>query len=156
MDYTKRLFILFQQRTKRFSRHLAVQRPNALENSLLAKLPTELLQQIANDLPVASAASFSLSCRHIHLLIGTQYLENLATSSHETLVFLKLVEHDLQNHIVCNSCRKLHRIQDARKYTENGQRIWPVVVPIVSPMIETQWLHRLFTRISAPLFSRWR
>jgi hypothetical protein len=129
MDYTKRLFILFQQRIKRFSRHLAVQRPNALESSLLAKLPTELLQQIANDLPVASAASFSLSCRHIHLLIGTQYLENLATSSHETLVFLKLVEHDLQNHIVCNSCRKLHRIQDARKYTENGQRIWPVVVP---------------------------
>lgn len=129
MDYTKRLFILFQQRTKRFSRHPAVQRPNALENSLLAKLPTELLQQIANDLPVASAASFSLSCRHIHLLIGTQYLENLVTSSHETLVFLKLVEHDLQNHIVCNSCRKLHRIQDARKYTENGQRVWPVVVP---------------------------
>ncbi|PMD54134.1 uncharacterized protein K444DRAFT_539965 [Hyaloscypha bicolor E] len=116
MNYAKRLFVLFRQRIKRFSRYFAVQRPNSLENSLLAKLPTELLQQIANDLPVASAASFSLSCRHILLLIGTQYLENLATSSHETLVFLKLVEHDLQDQIACNSCRKLHRIKNARKY----------------------------------------
>jgi hypothetical protein len=122
MDYIKRLFVLFQQRTKRFCRHPAVQRSNALENSLLAKLPTELLQQVANYLPVASAASFSLSCRHIQLLIGAQYLKNLATSYHETLVFLKLLEHDLQNQIVCNSCRKLHRIQHARKYTEKGHR----------------------------------
>jgi hypothetical protein len=125
MNYAKRLFVLFQQRIKRFCRHFAVQRPNALENSLLAKLPTELLQQIAKDLPVASAASFSLSCRHILLLIGTQYLENLATSSHETLVFLKLVEHDLQDRIACNSCRKLHRIQDARKYSRYHYLVEP-------------------------------
>jgi hypothetical protein len=95
----------------------------------LAKLPAELLQQIANNLPVASAASFSLSCQHIHLLIGTQYLENLATSSDETLVFLKLIEHDLQNQIVCNSCRKLHRIQDARKYTMNRYQVRRLVEP---------------------------
>jgi hypothetical protein len=116
MDYIKRLLVLFQQRTKCFFQNPAVQGSNALENSLWAKLPTELLQQIANDLPVVSAASFSLSCRHIYLLTGTQYLENLATSDHETLVFLKLLERDLQNQIVCNSCRKLHRIQDAEKY----------------------------------------
>jgi hypothetical protein len=129
MDHIKRLFVLFQQKTKRFFRYPAVQWSDAVENSLLAKLPTELLQQVVNDLPVASAVSFSLSCRYIYLLIGTQYLENLATADHETLVFLKLVEHDLQNQIVCNSCRKLHRIQDARKYTENGQQILQVVVP---------------------------
>jgi hypothetical protein len=149
MDYTKRLFVLFQQRTKRFSRHLAVQRSDALENSPLAKLPTELLQQVANDLPVASAASFSLSCRNIHLLIGTQYLKNLATSYHETLVFLKLIEHDLQNQIVCNSCRKLHRMQDARKYTENGQRIFPVVEPDClfddRVAMVTQYIHENFS-----------
>ncbi|KAN0119453.1 hypothetical protein V8E51_001661 [Hyaloscypha variabilis] len=117
MDHTKKLFALFQQKTKLFFRYLAVQRADALENSHLAKLPTELLQQVANDLPLASAVSFSLSCRYIHLLIGTQYLESLATADHEKLVFLKLIEHDLQNQIVCNSCRKLHRMQDARKYT---------------------------------------
>jgi hypothetical protein len=73
---------------------------------------------------------FSLSCRHIHLLIGTRYLGKLATSHYETLVFLKLVEHDLQDQIVCNSCRKLHRIRDAREYTENGHQNFPVpVVP---------------------------
>lgn len=121
MDHIKRLFVLFQ-RTKRFLRHPTVQRSNALENSPLARLPTELLQQVANDLPVASAASFSLSCRPIYLLIGTQYIENLATSHHETLVFLNLLEHDLQNQVVCNSCRKLHRIRNAGIYTENGRR----------------------------------
>jgi len=129
MDYTKRLLVLFQQRATRFIRHLALQRPDALENSLLARLPTELLQHVANNLPVASAASFSLSCRQIYLLTGTQYVENLATSDHETLVFLKLVEHDLQNQIVCNSCRKLHKIKDARKYTERGQPFFPAVEP---------------------------
>jgi F-box domain len=129
MYYIKTLFVFFQQIKTRFSRHPAIQRPNALEKSILLKLPTELLEQIVNNLPVTSAASFSLSCRHIYLLIGTQYLENIATSSHETLVFLNLLEHDLPNQIVCNSCRKLHRIQDARKYTENGQRTFPPVEP---------------------------
>ncbi|KAH9207598.1 hypothetical protein DL95DRAFT_482652 [Leptodontidium sp. 2 PMI_412] len=126
MNYIKRLFVLFQQGIKRFSRYPAV---NALENSLLAKLPRELLQQIANDLPIASAASFSLSCRQILHLIGTRYLENLATSSNETLVFLNLIEHDLRNQIICNSCRKLHRMKDARKYTEDGQRFLREVEP---------------------------
>ncbi|PVH80037.1 hypothetical protein DL98DRAFT_209943 [Cadophora sp. DSE1049] len=149
MNYTKGLFVLFQQKLKRLSRYLTVQRPNALEHSLLAKLPVELLQQITNDLPVASAASFSLSCRHIHLLTGTRYLENLATSSHETLVFLKLIERDLQNQILCNSCRKLHRIQDARKYTENGQPFFPVVEPDClsndREIMVTQYIHDNFS-----------
>lgn len=125
MNYIKRLFVLFQQGIKCFSRHPAV---NALENSPLAKLPRELLQQIANDLPITAAVSFSLSCRQILLLIGTRHLENLATSN-ETLAFLKLIEHDLQNQIVCNSCKKLHKIQDARKYTERGRHILQVIQP---------------------------
>jgi hypothetical protein len=129
MNYTKRLLLLFQQRTKSFFRKVDGQRLNALESSLLCKLPTELLQQIANDLPVASAASFSLSCRHIYLLIGTRCLENLEASSHETLALLKLLEHDLPNHVVCNSCRKLHTVQDAQKYTENGLRVLRIAVP---------------------------
>jgi hypothetical protein len=138
MNYIKRLFILFHQRTKRLFRHPAVQRPNALECSLLIKLPAELLQQVANDLHVAPAASFSLSCRHIHLLIGIQYLENLATLDHETLGFFKLLEHDLLNQIVCNVCRKLHKIQDAQKYTEDGQRGFPVVKRDCLSDVDTQ------------------
>jgi len=129
MDYIKRLSVLFQQRTKRLFRHPAVQRSNAQENSFLAKLPTELLQLIVNQLPVISAASFSLSCRHIYFLIGTQYLEKIATSHHETLVFLKLLEHDLPNQIVCDSCRKFHKIQDARKYTKIRRRASSAVEP---------------------------
>ena len=124
MNYTRKLFILFSQKIKCFSRCSLFQRSNAaFQESPLAKLPTELLHQIVNDLPIVSAVSLSLSCRHIHFLIGTQYIQNLATLSHETLAFLNLIERDLPNQIVCNSCKKLHRMQDARKYTESGQRI---------------------------------
>lgn len=94
----------------------------------MGKLPTELLQQFANGRPIASAASFSLSCLRIYLLTGTRYFEKLATSSRKTLAFLKLLEHDLPNHIVWNSCRRLHRIEDGKKYTENGIQV-PRAVP---------------------------
>lgn len=77
---------------------------------------------------MTSAALFSLSCRHIYLLIGTRYLEKLTTSSRRALAFLKLLEHDLPKHIVCNSCRKLYRIEDAKKYTEIGLQV-PRAVP---------------------------
>lgn len=125
MGNIKRLLVFFQSRTARFSRYLAAPRADAIQSSPLVKLPTELLQKITNHLPTVSAASFSLSCRHIYLSIGTQYLENLASSYDETLVFLNLWEHDLQNHIVCHFCRKFHRIRDARKYTEYGHQVYP-------------------------------
>ncbi|KUJ12494.1 uncharacterized protein LY89DRAFT_722097 [Mollisia scopiformis] len=124
MESAKNSSTLLQRRTKRFFRQIRpdVQRPNALENSVLARLPTELLQQIANDLPLASAVSFSLSCRHVYLLLGTQYLENLATATcdHERLVFLNLLECDLPSQIVCTPCRKLHEIKNAKKYMEGS------------------------------------
>ncbi|CZT10498.1 uncharacterized protein RAG0_14948 [Rhynchosporium agropyri] len=130
MDYIKRLSVPFRQNIFKFiagSHDPEIQRPNALGSSLLAKLPAELLLHIANVLPVSSAASFTLSCRQINHLVGTRYFEDLASSFDETLVFLNLIERDLQDYIVCKSCRKLHRIRDARKYTENGRQIWPVV-----------------------------
>ncbi|KAH7419547.1 hypothetical protein BKA64DRAFT_716003 [Cadophora sp. MPI-SDFR-AT-0126] len=129
MDRTKRFFVFFRQAIKHIPRYFAVQRPNALEYSLLAKLPAELLQQIADDLPPASAASFSLSCRQIHFSIGNRYLHDLASSSDETLVFLDLIEHDLQDQIVCSSCRKLHKIKYAKKYTQKCFLYDPVVIP---------------------------
>lgn len=125
MDSIKRLFkrllLFFQERTKQLSRYIAAQTPEALESSPLGMLPTEILQQVARHLPTISAASFSLSCRYIYFSIGNQHLKNLATSHQETLVFLNLLEQDLQNQIVCYPCRKLHKIKDARKYTQNGQ-----------------------------------
>ncbi len=130
MNDTKRLLIRFQQRTKSVFRKLVCQRQtlNGLKNSPLGNLPTELLQEIANSLSVASAASFSLSCRHIYFLLGTRYLEEITTSSRKTLAFLKLLEHDLQNHIVCNSCRRLHTIEDAKKCIKNRYTVLPLEV----------------------------
>lgn len=150
MYYPRKLFILFYQKIKCFSRYPLVQRPNAaFEESPLAKLPTELLHQIVNNLPIVSAVSFSLSCRHIHFLIGTQYLQNLATLPHETLLFLNLIERDILNQIVCNSCKKLHRMQDARKYTKSGQKILQAEEPSClfddREAMVTQYIHENFS-----------
>jgi hypothetical protein len=84
-------------------------------------------------------------------LIGTQYLDNLATSSHETLVFLKLLERDLQDQIACNSCRKLHRMQDAKKYDGANQRVWTgVELDCVSDNMKasvTSFIHDNFSTV---------
>lgn len=129
VDYTKKIFVPIQQRTKPFFLHPTIMRPDGLENSPLAKLPIELLQQVANDLPLASAVSSSLSCRYVYFMIGTQYLEHLATADHEKLVFLKLIEHDLQNQIACNPCKILHKNQNARKYIQSGRHNWRLAEP---------------------------
>ncbi|TVY83237.1 hypothetical protein LSUE1_G001187 [Lachnellula suecica] len=122
MEYIKRLFASLQQdripKARASSQYL---RPNALENSHVAKLPTEILQQIADALPNEAAASFSLSCRHIYLLVGPQYLARLASSKSKTLSFLELLERDLPDQIVCHPCCKLHKTKDAEKYTVGGQ-----------------------------------
>ena len=100
------------------------QRLDTLESSPLAKLPVEVLQQIADSLPVVSATTLSLSCRKILHLIGTKYLKELATFRSRKLEILNLLERDLRDQIVCIPCKRLHKIQDARKYTINGHQDW--------------------------------
>ena len=39
-------------------------------------------------------------------------------SRYQTLAFLKLLEHDLPDQVVCEFCGKLHRIRDAKKYVK--------------------------------------
>jgi hypothetical protein len=120
MDRTKRikrLLLLIEQKTERVSGRLTVRKRNALKNSPLGTLPTEVLQVVAEFLPIASAASLTLSCRRIYFLLGTQYLENLTYDTYERLAFLRLLEHDLLGYIICDDCRILQKIKDARHYT---------------------------------------
>lgn len=139
MDFIKRLFFY--------------QRPDALENSPLRKIPIELLWQVANRLPTVSAASFSLSCRYIYLSLGTQYLETLANSHQETLEFLHLLERDLQNQIVCYPCRRLHRIQNAKRYTRYGRSIWSVVMaPCVFADQQAMITRHIYDNFSTTVF----
>ncbi|KAJ8063034.1 hypothetical protein OCU04_008278 [Sclerotinia nivalis] len=127
MDCVKTQFDLSRQSTIRFYRNLAPSRPDpmpdpldAISNSLLSRLPREILQQVASHLPLSSAVSFSLSCRHIALVIGTQYIDNLRNSHHDKLKFLKLLERYFPDQIVCDSCGKFHKIQNAEKYSFNS------------------------------------
>jgi hypothetical protein len=94
-------------------------RPNALESSVISKLPPELIIRIAEFLPLASVVSFCLSCRPIYFVLGTEYLETLQNRGmdQERYNFLTLLERQLLNHILCFHCNKLHSIDDARKYT---------------------------------------
>jgi len=116
------------KRTKRFLRrevqleHLVVRKLNAPESSLLAKLPTELVGQVLTYLPTASAASLNISSWYISRLIGTKYLEMLVTSDPEKLAFLNLLEHDMVEKVVCNTCKKLHRIRDMIIYESTGSK----------------------------------
>jgi hypothetical protein len=92
-------------------------RPIALESSALSKLPLELILHIARFLPPGSAPSFSLCCRPIYFILGTQYLKALEENEQsDRYKFLTLLERDLPNYIACFYCKKLHAINKAHRY----------------------------------------
>jgi hypothetical protein len=92
-------------------------RPIALEFSVLAKLPPELIIYVAEFLPPISATSFSLCCTQVYSLIAAQYLgtrrDNKGFDSFELLA---LLERDLPNHLACYYCRKFHEMKHAERY----------------------------------------
>ncbi|KAF7891755.1 hypothetical protein EAF00_008057 [Botryotinia globosa] len=123
MDNIKYQLVLFRQNPFRFNRYLGISRPSppdALNNSTLRIVPNEVMQVIAEHLTPASAGSFFLTCRQIGLVIGTQYIDGLKTSKDDTMEFLNLLEHDLQDQIACTFCRKLHKMRDAERYAQNS------------------------------------
>lgn len=109
-------FVTGLRNKKRITPSKTGDRPNALENSVLRKVPLEILRAIAELLPPGESASFTLSCRQLSVLLGTQSLEQLQIDPRHTLSFLKLLEHDLPGHIVCLTCVKLHEIKNAHLY----------------------------------------
>lgn len=97
-------------------------RINALESSSLGQLPVELILHITRLLDPVSAASFSLCCRPISLIIeGTQYLNALRHEDRqsELYAFLTLLEPELPDQVLCYYCRKFHAIKNAREYIYN-------------------------------------
>jgi hypothetical protein len=92
-------------------------RPIALESSALSKLPPELIFHIVHFLPPDAASSFSLCCRPIYFTLGTQYLKALEENKQlDRYKFLTLLERELDNHVACYYCKKLHAIKKAKRY----------------------------------------
>ena len=77
----------------------------------LSCLPTELLQYVANLLPLSSAASFALCSRSILHIVGTGYWKSLREldQQSEESIFLNYLEKDLCDYVLCYHCEQLHR-----------------------------------------------
>jgi hypothetical protein len=106
MDYLRRLLSRSRER----------QRPAALSTSILNKVPVDILLQIMDYLPSESAVAFSLSCMYLKCLLGTQHFLRVTSSTEDTLALLNLLALDLPNHVVCSACKRLHNMQNLRRY----------------------------------------
>jgi len=108
MDFLRGLLSLSRSRKR--------QRPAALSSSVLNKAPVDILLYIMDYLPSESAVAFSLSCMQLKCLLGTQHFLKVASSTKDTLALLNLLALDLPNHIVCYACKRLHNMQNLRRY----------------------------------------
>lgn len=77
-------------------------------SSILERLPSELLQLIAGDLPLSSAASLSFSCKSICYVVGIQYWHDLSSQPLEKEIFLAFIEKDHPAYWLCHVCNILH------------------------------------------------
>lgn len=109
-------------------------RPAALESSMLARLPSELILYVIEFLPVASSTLFTITCTKLYslretTLVGARLKDKVHT---ETLEFLLLLERDLPDYVVCHDCVKLHSIEhivkqkfcNGVKCQENDRSLW--------------------------------
>lgn len=76
--------------------------------SMLERLPIELLQLIARQLPLSSAASLSLCSKTIAHVVGLQYRHKLSSQTLEKQDFLVLIERDHPGYWLCHVCTRLH------------------------------------------------
>ena len=78
----------------------------------LLDLPREMILHITQFLLPASAASFTHCCRAVLITIGTKHWQAIRdTDQRQELVqFLRLLETDLPNHVLCSHCSVLHEI----------------------------------------------
>lgn len=117
MDFLKPLLSLFRTPP-------APPRPVALQYSVLKMLPMEIVLHVASFLPLESAASFTICCSLIYLMIGDQYLKALRESGQwERYQLMTLVERDRSNYSACYECARFHRIDKAHRFIQNFPRI---------------------------------
>ncbi|KAG4417549.1 hypothetical protein IFR04_009279 [Cadophora malorum] len=92
--------------------------------TVLLDLPREMILHITHFLSPASAASFTHCCRAVLKIIGTKYWQALIDSSQKQGLrqFLRLLEIDLSNHVLCSHCSILHEIDSS---THRSKECYP-------------------------------
>ncbi|OBT88666.1 hypothetical protein VE02_03204 [Pseudogymnoascus sp. 03VT05] len=93
------------------------------DSSALSKLPPELILRIASFLLPTSAGAFSLCTKRLYALLSIPYLKcKNGHASFGKTEFLRLIEPDLPDHIVCYYCEKLHAIKRPGRHTRFTKR----------------------------------
>lgn len=97
------------------------------EPSILTILPTEIILDIVQILPLASAASFAFCSVTAYRILGTRYWEALWTKGQEREkeAFLLLLEREMPNYVLCYQCNILHsgnEVYSATPYWSSGRR----------------------------------
>ena len=77
-------------------------------SSRLEKLPNEILQHIAHQLALSSAASLALCSKSICYVVGLQYWHGLSSHTLEKAKLLEIIEKDHPGHWLCYICTVLH------------------------------------------------
>ncbi|KAH8820005.1 hypothetical protein F5884DRAFT_33218 [Xylogone sp. PMI_703] len=88
----------------------------SFESSTLGRLPLELIIHIGDYLTPISAACFSLSCKYIYALLGSDLSSNSETRDYTKEDMIKLLARGSSRHIFCTQCAKLHTISQASNY----------------------------------------
>ncbi|OBT95567.1 hypothetical protein VE01_05982 [Pseudogymnoascus verrucosus] len=97
--------------------------PPPPDTSPLSQLPPELLLRITTYLPPTSAASFALCTKRLHALLCIPYLRcKNGHAPFSKAEFLRLLERDLPDYIVCYYCEKLHSIKRAGRHVKFTKR----------------------------------
>jgi hypothetical protein len=85
----------------------------ALQSSLLGRLPPELIHYLAEFLPLASAATFTICCRPMKIILWNVYLEALQENVVAQYKFIALLELVGPDHIARVCCTRLHTMHDS-------------------------------------------
>jgi hypothetical protein len=125
---------------------------SGLEQSILGKLPFEIVRYIRRFLCLDSAVCFALTCRSIYTILGTWHWARLKPPfpSAEYRFLLTLLSKDLPDYIFCRWCRILHTVSTHRVLTPYGRVGRALQMATVAPI----------NAISLPVFStnssRWQ
>lgn len=80
-------------------------------NLTLDKLPVEILLHIASFMPTSSIACMSLTSKWYHQVLSNQFDPKMQDDQTEKRLFLRLLEDDLPEQMVCSSCNTLYHWQ---------------------------------------------